>query len=160
MAALLAHLGLGPGQEGAQERRGLLPADLLEQLDRAESPNDDLGFELVRTTVMPRRASYLPQNPDPKWGLRRYHLNKHVHGSGKFALRQVDPQGNDEIWNRYFQQLLSMPEWSESGEKGAFNVFGVFPRADGSGQFLLGIRLSPRPDGSFDVITILTQQKL
>ena len=38
------------------------------------------------------------------------------------------------------------------------DIIRSFPRADGSGTFKMGVRLAPKPDGTFDLITVLTKQ--
>lgn len=41
---------------------------------------------------------------------------------------------------------------------GVEDIIGTFPKADGTGPFRFGIRIAPRGDGSFDLITLLTKQ--
>jgi len=36
------------------------------------------------------------------------------------------------------------------------DIKGKFEKADGSGGFKLGIRLMPKDDGTFDLVTVLT----
>jgi hypothetical protein len=85
------------------------------------------------------------------------HLNKHMFGSSKHSLSKIDPGGNSEIWKGYMQELASRPVTSTTSN-GMLDIIGSFPRTGGSGSFQFGIRLSPRSDGSFDLVTLLTKQ--
>jgi hypothetical protein len=38
------------------------------------------------------------------------------------------------------------------------DVIGTFPKAGGGGTFQLGIRIAPKGDGTFDLVTLLTKQ--
>jgi RHS repeat-associated protein len=104
-----------------------------------------------------RLIHYRPKVDDPNWGLTARHLNKHVFGDGVTSLRTLDPGGSTDQWVGYLQDLASRPSTITKSD-GVQDIVGSFPRADGTGTFRLGIRVSPRADGSFDLITILTRQ--
>ena len=38
------------------------------------------------------------------------------------------------------------------------DIVGKFEKADGSGSFKFGLRLWPKDDGTFDLVTVLTSQ--
>ncbi|GAB3831980.1 hypothetical protein GCM10028799_62120 [Kribbella italica] len=107
----------------------------------------------LRTRVI----HFRPNAADPKWGLTALHLEKHVFGSGSKSLRSIDPGGTTDQWFEYVQELASRPPTEIQGN-GIQDIIGMFPRADGAGNFRLGIRISPNEDGSFDLVTILTKQ--
>lgn len=44
-------------------------------------------------------------------------------------------------------------------EGGIQDIMGTFEKTDGSGKFRLGIRISPKDEGSFDLVTVLTIQR-
>lgn len=77
-------------------------------------------------------------------------------GSGKYSLQKIDSAGNTDLWVGYLQDLAGRPA-TNSHASGIFDVFGTFEKADGSGSFQLGIRLSPNVNGSYDLVTILTK---
>ncbi|GAA1558644.1 hypothetical protein GCM10009741_74490 [Kribbella lupini] len=110
-----------------------------------------------QTGLRTRLIHFRPNAADPKWGLTALHLDKHVFGSGSKSLRSIDPGGTTDQWFQYIQELASRPP-SASQSNGIQDIIGMFPRADGSGDFKLGIRVSPNEDGSFDLVTILTKQ--
>ena len=118
------------------------------------------GFTIADASPLARRVDVLPHNPldtAGNWGLRSEHLIKHFFGSGKVALRQIDPGGNPDSWMGYISRLFARPETARTAN-GMIDIMGDFPRADGSGTFRLGIRLFHRADGLYELITILTRQ--
>jgi hypothetical protein len=104
-----------------------------------------------------RTINFRPDAQDPRWGLREYHARKHLFGLKAPSLRVVDPGGRPDQWVGYLQDLAGRPA-TRIRDKGVEQIMGRFPRADGRGTFKLGIRVSPRGDGSFDLVTILTEQ--
>ncbi|MFC9693326.1 DUF6531 domain-containing protein [Kribbella sp. NPDC056951] len=114
------------------------------------------GFESVPGAGT-RTINVRPKSADPRWGLTRQHLNKHVFGSGRHSLQTIDPAGNTDQWVGYLQELASRPSTAQLNN-GIEDIVGTFPKANGSGTFQLGIRISPRGDGTFDLVTVLTRQ--
>jgi RHS repeat-associated protein len=91
------------------------------------------------------------------WGLTLSHIQKHLFGSGPTSLKTLDPSGNPSIWANHITELYNSPVTSTTSN-GMLDIIKTFPKADGSGTFQLGLRLSPKPDGTFDLVTILTKQ--
>jgi hypothetical protein len=112
---------------------------------------------LGKSSGTPRKISWKSSQLDPKWGLTKKHLEKHFFGDGELALRQIDPGGTPDKWVRHLTDLASSPVTSTTSN-GMIDIIKTFPKADGSGTFKLGIRLAPKPDGTFDLITVLTRQ--
>jgi hypothetical protein len=83
-----------------------------------------------------RKVNFRPSVSDPKWGLRPFHLNKHLFGSGKHSLQKIDSAGNADLWVGYLQDLAGRPA-TNSHASGIFDVIGTFEKADGSGSFQL-----------------------
>jgi hypothetical protein len=104
-----------------------------------------------------RAINFKPNAADPNWGLTSQHLDKHLFGSGKNSLSQIDAAGSPDLWRNYIQDLAGRPATSTL-KGGIEDIIGTFPKADGSGTFQFGIRISPASDGSFDLITLLTKQ--
>jgi RHS repeat-associated protein len=126
--------------------------------EAAAAAKPSTAFDIVQgagTTT--RKINFRPSNVDPKWGLTAQHLNKHLFGSGNKSLKTIDPGGNASVWTGYLQDLASRPVTSTTSN-GMQDIIGTFPKANGSGTFQFGIRLSPRPDGTFDLVTLLTKQ--
>jgi len=72
-------------------------------------------------------------------------------------LKTIDPAGTADKWASHLTELFSSPVTGKTSN-GMFDIIKQFPKADGSGTFNMGIRLAPRQDGTFDLITILTKQ--
>jgi hypothetical protein len=158
MAALLQHLGLKPEQDGSVERAALLPADLRRwALDPEVSRVDRVEFVLPSELDRHRKINWLPHAYDPDWGLTREHLDKHLFGARSSALAAIDPAGDAATWLRHLQHLATQPPRKQF-DNGVVEIRGRFPKSDGTGTFKLGIRLAQRPDGTFDLVTILTGQ--
>jgi hypothetical protein len=107
--------------------------------------------------VTTRKINWRPNAADPNWGLTGTHVNKHLFGNSKYALNKIDPGGNADIWRGYMQDPASRPATGTTSNR-MLDIVGTFPRTGGSGSFQFGIRLAPGSDGSFDLITLLTQQ--
>ena len=104
-----------------------------------------------------RSIEYKPAAQDPNWGLTPTHVEKHLFGPGRYSLSQIDSAGNAELWINYIQDLAGR-EATSLLKNGVEDIIGIFPLADGSGSFLLGIRIAPNAKGSYDLITLLTRQ--
>ncbi len=104
-----------------------------------------------------RSINYRPKVADQNWGLRGTHLEKHLFGSGPSSLAVLDPAGNPDRWLALIQALATRAATS-SPEPGIDDIIGTFQRADGIGSFRLGIRVSKRTDGTYDLVTLLTRQ--
>jgi len=104
-----------------------------------------------------RRINFRPHAADPDWGLTKRHIDKHLFGTSKYSLKFVDPTGTTDTWLGYIQDLASRRPTAVL-RNGIEDTVGVFPRSDGNGTFLLGIRLSTKSNGSFDLVTLLTRQ--
>lgn len=94
------------------------------------------------------------------FGATRQHLRKHFVGTRSgdldFALAEIDPGGSFTRWRDYFVQLSARVTTGSTAD--AIDIAGMFPRADGTGNFRFGIRLQPLADGNFDLVTFLTRQ--
>lgn len=120
---------------------------------------EETGFVLKQSDPL-RKINWRPESAldtAGNWGLREGHIEKHIFGNGPTALKQIDPGGNPEIWLRQLNELASRSVTSTT-KNGMLDIVGQFPKAGGGGSYRLGIRLSPNPNGSFDLITILTKQ--
>ena len=116
------------------------------------------NYSLVQSGPTPRKVLFRPNNPaTPGWGLTPKHLDKHFFGSGPTALRQIDPGGTADKWAKHLAELIRSPVTSTTSN-GMHDIIKTFPRADGSGTFKMGVRLAPKADGTFDLITVLTKQ--
>jgi Pretoxin HINT domain len=134
--------------------RGLLVHNNCEVSVHGGEPN----FTIVESGPSPRSVRFRPQDPaNPGRGLTQAHLKKHFFGSKPTALQQIDPGGTADEWSQYLAELIRSPV-TGSTSNGMLDIVKLFPRADGSGLFKLGVRLAPKPDGTFDLITVLTKQ--
>jgi hypothetical protein len=116
------------------------------------------SFKIAAEGQIPRVVDLLPNVKDPKWGLRQQHLEKHFTGNNpNYSLKLIDPQGTMERWVECMSELFSRPP-TNLLDNGIIDIIGTFPKADGSGVFKLGVRLSPAADGAFDLVTVLTKQ--
>ena len=103
-----------------------------------------------------RPLNVRPSAVDPNWGLTGAHVDKHLFGSGPSALRQIDAAGNPDVWRDHIQDLAGRPV-TRTLKGGVEDIVGTFPKADGSGTFQFGIRIAPSPDGTWDLVTLLTR---
>jgi hypothetical protein len=104
-----------------------------------------------------RRINFKPHAPDPNWGLTRMHITKHLFGDDELSLSVIDPAGTTDRWVGHIQDLARRPA-TNIRRDGIEEIVGEFPKADGSGTFLFGLRLSPKLDGTHDLVTLLTGQ--
>ena len=104
-----------------------------------------------------RTLRFRPNAADLKWGLTKAHLNKHLFGTGPNSLRTIDPAGNPDLWRNYIQDLAGRAVTRQLNG-GMQDIIGTFPKSGGSGSFKFGIRISPRSDGTHDLVTLLTRQ--
>lgn len=103
------------------------------------------------------RSINIRPTTDPKWGLTSKHLDKHFWGDKSTALKQIDPGGTTDKWAQHLSELSNAPVTGTT-PNGMVDIIKQFPKADGSGMFKMGIRLSPRADGTYDLVTVLTRQ--
>ncbi len=97
---------------------------------------------------------FRPNDPaNPGWGLTPTHLKKHFFGGKPTALQRIDPGGTDDKWALHLAELIHSPATGTTSN-GMLDIIKSFPRADGSGTFKMGVRLAPKPDGTFDLITV------
>lgn len=115
------------------------------------------GFVLGGPSAQTRRLRWRNGTSNPKWGLTKAHLKKHLFNGGKYSLRTVDPGGNPSIWCGHLQELAARPA-TVIGENGVHDIFGHFPRVDGNGTYRLGIRVFPQDEDTWELVTILTRQ--
>jgi hypothetical protein len=124
------------------------------------------NFVLGEAGPAQRKINFLPHADDPKWGLTEKHVAKHLFGNKEdaielvddtFALKNVDPGGNAAKWLEHLTDLARSSATATKND-GIFDVVKEFPRADGNGTFRMGVRLKPKGDGTFDLVTILTKQ--
>lgn len=105
-----------------------------------------------------RKINIRPNAADPNWGLTPAHLDKHFFGSVKYSLSKIDPGGTSDQWMHNLTELYKSPVTGAT-KSGMFDIVKQFPRADGSGAYAMGIRITPpKPDGTYNRITILTRQ--
>jgi hypothetical protein len=105
-----------------------------------------------------RVINYRPKDSNPDWGLTTTHLEKHFFGDGPLSLSSIDPAGNYGTWIGHLRDLSTRPV-TTTREGGIQDIMGTFEKTDGSGKFRLGIRISPKDEGSFDLVTVLTIQR-
>ncbi|MGI8665834.1 MAG: hypothetical protein ACR2N4_07375 [Jatrophihabitans sp.] len=157
----VADTGHGTTFMAGVEREGKTAGQMLSdarQSARDATANSDKGFVAVGGGDVTRRVNYRPHAPDPRWGLTKTHLDKHLFGSGKFSLSRIDPGGNVEMWTGYMQDLAGRAV-SNTSKDGIIDIIGDFPRSGGSGTFRFGLRLSRDADGTYDLVTLLTRQE-
>jgi hypothetical protein len=104
-----------------------------------------------------RVVNCAPKGVDPEWGMTAVHIDKHFLGPDALSLSQIDPGGNVETWLGHLRELSTRPPTKQL-PNGIQDIRGKFPKASGSGSFKLGMRLSPKADGTFDLVTVLTSQ--
>jgi hypothetical protein len=96
-----------------------------------------------------------PHPAHSDWGFSPVHTDKHFFGTGPYSLSTIDPAGTTEIWLSHLRELGTRPV-TTLRSNGMQDIKGKFEKADGSGRFKLGIRLMPKDDGTFDLVTVLT----
>ncbi|MEO7286121.1 MAG: hypothetical protein ABI140_04305 [Jatrophihabitantaceae bacterium] len=157
----IADTGVGTTFMAGIERQGKTAGQMLNdarQSARAATTSpSETGFTIVEGGITTRVVNFRPHASDPGWGLTKKHVRKHLFGSGRYALPVIDPAGNTATWTTYLQDLASRPA-TATRKGGIIDIISRFPLADGTGDFQLGLRLSPKPDGTFDLVTILTGQ--
>jgi len=104
------------------------------------------------------RVIHCMSQRDAAWGFTEIHLDKHFFGTGPFSLSRIDPAGNSTKWLGQLQELTDRPV-TKTLANGMQDIVGTFGKTDGSGSFRLGLRIWPRADGSFDLVTVLTGQR-
>jgi len=104
-----------------------------------------------------RAINIRPNASDPNRGPTRAHIEKHLFGGGPTSLRSIDPAGTTDQWVAYMQDLAGRPA-TATLKGGIQDIFGTFPKADGSGSFRFGIRIARGDDGTFDLVTLLTRR--
>lgn len=104
-----------------------------------------------------RRINLRPAT-DPAWGLTRKHLNKHFFGESKFALKNIDPAGNPDKWMKNISELAQSQNVVARYPNGVFDVVGSFSKTNSQEVYNMGLRLYKNEQGTFDVVTVLTDQ--
>jgi hypothetical protein len=112
------------------------------------------GFSTGPGSIL-RKINFRPSTPG--WGLTRSHIDKHLFGNGPMSLKTIDSAGTADKWMHHLSELYNAASTSTTSN-GKLDIIRLFQKADGTGWFKLGIRLSPNADGTFDLITILTKQ--
>jgi hypothetical protein len=105
-----------------------------------------------------RVVNVAPDASDPEWGLTAAHIEKHFLGEEPFSLSQIDPGGNVDVWLGHLRDLATRP-YTALRNDGIQDIMGTFAKTDGSGRFRLGLRISAKDDGTFDLVTVLTSQR-
>jgi hypothetical protein len=105
-----------------------------------------------------RVVNCAPEGVDPEWGMTAVHIEKHFLGKGPLSLSHIDPHGNIETWLGHMRDLATRP-YTALRNDNIQDIMGKFQKADGSGNFKLGLRVSPKSDGTFDFVTVLTAQR-
>jgi hypothetical protein len=103
--------------------------------------------ELRVINCKPRRGS--------DWAFSPVHLDKHFFGTSSYSLSRIDPAGTTELWLNHLRALGTRPV-TKLRSNGMQDIVGKFEKADGSGRFKLGLRIMPKNDGTFDLVTFLT----
>lgn len=114
-------------------------------------------FELVGKGSIVRKIN-LRSEIDAGWGLKPIHLNKHFWGDSRFALNKIDPHGNPDIWMQNLSDLFQRAPTTSSVD-GMVDIIHTYEKTDKSGMYKMGIRLFEKNDGTFDLVTVLTDQK-
>jgi hypothetical protein len=165
----LAVTGRGSWKSVGIDAIGLAPAGLGKVITKAAPILRESRLITPRTVVhassgdavaagsQARTINYSPTDRRAGWGLTPKHLEKHFFGSSELSLSTIDPGGSPEVWVRHLQELATMQP-TATLEHGIQDVLGRFQKSDGSGSFTLGIRIAPRSDGTFDLVTVLTRQ--
>ena len=128
------------------------------------SSGDAAKLRSLTTLGHPPGASYsrvincAPSGVDPEWGLTADHIDKHFLGEELSSLSRIDAEGNVELWLSHLRELATRP-YTALRNGGIQDIIGSFTKTDGSGSFRLGLRISPRDDGTFDLVTVLTAQR-
>jgi len=104
-----------------------------------------------------RVVNCVPVGVDPEWGMTTIHIEKHFLGKDLFSLSHIDPGGNVDTWLGHLRDLSTRPPTKQLAN-GVQDIIGKFPKTSGPGTFKLGLRLSPKTDGTFDLVTVLTSQ--
>jgi hypothetical protein len=115
------------------------------------------GFELVGEGSKVRRI-HLRSDIEPSFGFRPKHLNKHFFGNSRYALNVIDPKGSTDIWMNNIMDLAQKAP-TKTYPDGVIDIIETFEKADKAGVYKMGIRLRERADKSYDIITILTDQR-
>ena len=105
-----------------------------------------------------RVVNCAPKDVDPDWGMTTIHIEKHFLGPDELSLCSIDREGNVDIWLDHMRELATRPHTALRND-GIQDIMGKFRKADGSGNFRFGLRLSPKHDGTFDLVTVLTSQR-
>ena len=105
-----------------------------------------------------RVVNCAPRGVDPEWGMTDIHIEKHFLGEGPFSLSKIDPTGNVDTWLGHLRELATRP-YTALRNDNIQDIMGKFPKTDGTGTFRLGLRVSPKDDGTFDFVTVLTAQR-
>ena len=105
-----------------------------------------------------RLVNCTPEGVDPEWGMTSIHIEKHFLGDGPFSLSRIDPGGRVETWLGHMRELATRP-YTALRNDNIQDIMGKFPRTDRSGTFRFGLRVSPRNDGTYDLVTVLTAQR-
>jgi hypothetical protein len=155
---------VGPGGR-AVSALGLIPFGKLAKFGKLASLGTDAAGAATKVDGVlvegagsaTRVIRYQPGALDPRWGLTRRHMDKHLTGTGPHSLRQIDPDGQMDLWRGYMQDLASRPPTAHLNND-VQDIVGTFPKADGSGEFRFGIRVAPNADGEWDLVTLLTRQ--
>jgi hypothetical protein len=128
------------------------------------SSGDATKLRSLRTLGHAPGASYsrvvncAPDGVDAEWGFTAAHIEKHFFGADTLSLSQIDPAGNVEVWLSHLRELATRPHTALRND-GIEDIMGSFAKTDGSGSFRLGLRVSPKDDGTFDLVTVLTAQR-
>ena len=155
---------VGPGGRAASAL-GLIPFGKIAKLGKVVSVGADAAVATTRADGVliggagsaTRVIRFRPDAVDPRWGLTRRHMDKHLTGDGPLSLRQIDSDGNLDLWHGYMQDLASRPPTAHLNND-VQDIVGTFPKADGTGEFRFGIRVAPNSDGEWDLVTLLTKQ--
>lgn len=129
-------------------RVGFGPAAKL--IDAAEGTS----FVLAHST--PVRKVNLRSTINPKWGLTKKHIEKHFFEHPEYALKNIDPKGNPDQWMGNISQLFQQPV-VKIYKNGVEEIVGTFKKATGE-DYKIGIRVFKKGDGSYDLVTVLTDQ--
>lgn len=90
-------------------------------------------------------------------GLTATHLNKHFFGTGKRALKNIDPAGSLDVWLENIS-TLAQKRPTRILPNGMIEITHSFPKTDGSGTYKMGLLLQEKEDSWFKLVTVLTEQ--
>lgn len=114
------------------------------------------GFVMGTSSVV--RKINLRSSEYKSFGFTKKHLNKHFFGNSRFALKNIDPAGTPSQWMVNIAEL-SQGKAFKTYKNNAFDIYNYYQKSDKTGFYRMGVRLMKKEDNTYDLITVLTDQK-